>query len=208
MKRSRAVAAVAGIAVAGVAVISGCGITHHDAATPADSASAAPSKVNRVSARPMTPSASAIKTSKASPSASAVKTSKASRHASPHQTTTPTASADPSVAWLESAGGQAQVTFNDDVDTLAGDLATESQSPTVANHLVFEADARVVRGEAQRILADPPLLPTVNRAGYQQMLNDFIVVANLLQPGPDYGTTAQDDAAWAVAMNASNVNVS
>ena len=207
MKRSRAVAAVAGIAVAGVAVISGCGITH-DAATPADSASAAPSKVNRVSARPMTPSASAIKTSKASPSASAVKTSKASRHASPHPSTTPTASADPSVAWLESAGGQAQVTFNDDVDTLAGDLATESQSPTVANHLVFEADARVVRGEAQRILADPPLLPTVNRAGYQQMLNDFIVVANLLQPGPDYGTTAQDDAAWAVAMNASNVNVS
>ena len=207
MKRSRAVAAVAGIAVAGVAVISGCGITH-DAATPADSASAAPSKVNRVSARPMTPSASAIKTSKASPSASAVKTSKASRHASPHPSTTPTASADPSVAWLESAGGQAQVTFNDDVDTLAGDLETESQSPTVANHLVFEADARGVRGEAQRILADPALLPTVNRAGYQQMLNDFIVVANLLQPGPDYGTTAQDDAAWAVAMNASNVNVS
>jgi len=207
MKRNRAVAAVAGIAVTGVAVISGCGITH-DAATPADSASAAPSKVNRVSTRPITPSASAVKTSKASPSASAVKTSKASRHASPHPSTTPTASADPSVAWLESAGGQAQVTFNDDVDTLAGDLETESQSPTVANHLVFEADARGVRGEAQRILADPALLPTVNRAGYQQMLNDFIVVANLLQPGPDYGTTAQDDAAWAVAMNASNVNVS
>jgi hypothetical protein len=40
------------------------------------------------------------------------------------------------------------------------------------------------------------------------MLDDFIVVANLLQPGPDYGTTAQDDAAWAVAMNASNINVS
>ena len=52
------------------------------------------------------------------------------------------------------------------------------------------------------------LLPTVNRAGYEQMLNDFIVVANLLQPGPNYGTTAQDDAAWAVAMNASNINVS
>ena len=142
------------------------------------------------------------------PSASAVKTSKASRHASPHPSTTPTASADPSLAWLESAGGQAQVTFNDDVDTLAGDLETESQSPTVANHLVFEADARVARGEAQRILAGPALLPTVNRAGYEQMLNDFIVVANLLQPGPNYGTTAQDDAAWAVAMNASNINVS
>jgi hypothetical protein len=78
--------------------------------------------------------------------------------------------------------------------------------PTVANHLVFEADARIVRGEAQRILADPALLPTVNRAGYEQMLNDFIVVTNLLQPGPDYGTTAQDDAAWAVAMNASNID--
>ena len=110
--------------------------------------------------------------------------------------------------WLESAGGQAQVTVNDDLDTLAADLETESHSPTVANHLVFEADARVVRGQAQRILADPALLPTVNRTGYEQLLNDYIVVANLLQPGPDYGTTAQDDAAWAVAMNASNINVS
>ena len=143
-------------------------------------------------------------------SASATKTPTASGHASPHPsaTPTPTGSADPSLAWLESAGGQAQVTFNDDVDTLAGDLETESHSPTVANHLVFEADARVVRGEAQRILASPALLPTVNRAGYEQMLNDFIVVANLLQPGPDYGTTPQDDAAWTVAMNASNINVS
>jgi len=41
----------------------------------------------------------------------------------------------------------------------------ESQSPTVANHPVFEADARVVRGGAQRILANPALPPTVNRAG-------------------------------------------
>jgi hypothetical protein len=196
MKRNRAVAAVAGVAVAGAAVISGCGITHHDAVTPAHSANAVPSKVHQASARPMAKSASAIKTPKAS------------GHASPHPSTTPTASADPSLVWLESAGGQAQVTVNDDLDTLAGDLETENQSPTVANHLVFEADARVVRGEAQRILADQALLPTVNRAGYEQMLNDFIVVANLLQPGPDYGTTAQDDAAWAVAMNASNINVS
>ena len=140
--------------------------------------------------------------------ASAIKTPRASGHASPHPSTTPAASADPSLVWLESAGGQAQVTVNDDLDTLAGDLESESQSPTVANHLVFEADARVVRGEAQRILADPALLPTVDRGGYEQMLNDFIVVANLLQPGPDYGTTAQDDTAWAVAMNASNINVS
>ncbi len=100
------------------------------------------------------------------------------------------------------------MTFNDDVDTLAGDLEIESQSPTVANHLVFEADARGTRGEAQKILADPALLPAVNRAAYEQMLNDFIVVANLLQPGPGYGTTAQDYAAWDVAMNASNINVS
>ena len=100
------------------------------------------------------------------------------------------------------------MTFNDSVDTLAGDLVIESHSPTVANHLVFEADARVMRGEAQKILASPALLPTVNRAAYEQMLNDFIVVANLLQPGPGYGTTAQDYAAWNVAMNASNINVS
>jgi len=196
MKRNRLVATVAGVTVAGAAVISGCGITHHDTVTPAHSPSATSSKVHQVSAPPMTRSASTIKTPKAS------------GHASPHPSTTPTASVDPSLVWLESAGGQAQVTVNDDLDTLAGDLESESQSPTVANHLVFEADARVVRGKAQRILADPALLPTVGRAGYEQMLNDFIVVANLLQPGPDYGTTAQDDAAWAAAMNASNINVS
>ncbi len=40
------------------------------------------------------------------------------------------------------------------------------------------------------------------------MLADYIVVANLLQPGAGYGTTAQDDVAWAGAMNASNVDVS
>jgi hypothetical protein len=100
------------------------------------------------------------------------------------------------------------VTFNNDVVTLALDLEIESGSPTVANHLAFEADARVVRAQAQKILADPALLPTVNRAAYERMLNDFIVVANLLQPGPGYGTTPQDDAAWDVAMRASNINVS
>jgi hypothetical protein len=112
------------------------------------------------------------------------------------------------MAWLESAGGQAQVTFNDDVSTMAGDLETESQSPTVANHLVFEADARVVRAEAGKILSTPDLLPTMNRAGYEKMLNDFITVANLLQPGPGYGTTAQDTAAWNTALAASNITVS
>jgi hypothetical protein len=40
------------------------------------------------------------------------------------------------------------------------------------------------------------------------MLNDFIVVANLLQPGPGYGTTAQDTTAWYTALRASNITVS
>ena len=112
------------------------------------------------------------------------------------------------MAWLASAGGQEQVTFNDDVSTLAGDLETEDHASTVANHLVFEADARVVRAEAGKILSTPALLPTVNRAAYKKMLNDFIVVANLLQPGPGYGTTAQDWAAWNTALAASNITVS
>ena len=115
---------------------------------------------------------------------------------------------DPALVWLASAGGQAQVTFNNDVDTLAGDLEIESHSPTVANHLIFEADARVVRAEAQKILADPALLPTVHRAEYKHMLNDYIVVANLLQPGPGYGTTPQDYVAWNAAMAASKINFS
>jgi hypothetical protein len=38
--------------------------------------------------------------------------------------------------------------FNDDADTLAGALVIENQSATVANHLVFETDARTVRGQA------------------------------------------------------------
>jgi hypothetical protein len=100
------------------------------------------------------------------------------------------------------------VTFNDDVSTMAGDLETESQSPTVANHLVFEADARVLRAEAEKILSTPALLPAVNRAAYERMLTDFMTVANLLQPGPGYGTTAQDWAAWNTALAASNVSVS
>jgi hypothetical protein len=91
---------------------------------------------------------------------------------------------------------------------MAGDLETESQSPTVANHLAFEADARVVRAEAEKILSTPSLLPEVNRAAYEKMLNDFIIVANLLQPGPGYGTTAQDWAAWNTALAASNITVS
>ena len=102
---------------------------------------------------------------------------------------------DRSLAWLVSRGGQAQVVFNHDVDVMAVDLQIESHSPTVANHLAFEADARVVRAQAEKILSTRALLPTHNRAAYKQMLKDFIVVANLLQPGPGYGTTPQDYAA-------------
>jgi hypothetical protein len=111
------------------------------------------------------------------------------------------------VIWLESAGGQAQVTFNNDVSTLAGDLEIEAHAPTAANHLAFEADARTVRAQADHILATPALLPAVHRAEYTTMLNDFITVANLLQPGPGYGTTPQDYTAWYAALHASNINV-
>jgi hypothetical protein len=116
--------------------------------------------------------------------------------------------ATPAMAWLASAGGQAQVTFNDDVDLLAAALEVEKYAPTVANHLIFEADARTVKAQAATILATPALLPTVHRAAYQTMLNDFIAVANLLQPGPGYGTTPQDNTAWYAALAASNITVS
>ena len=115
--------------------------------------------------------------------------------------------ADPSLRWLDSAGGQAQVTFNQDVDTLASALVIENQATTVANHLIFEAAARTVAAQARTILANPALLPTVHRAAYQTMLNDFITLANLLQPGTHYGTTAQDYTAWYTALRASNITI-
>ena len=115
--------------------------------------------------------------------------------------------ADPALRWLTSPGGQAQVTLNQDVDTLAGALVIENQATTVANHLIFEADARTVRTEARTILANPALLPTTGRAAYVTMLNDFITVANMLQPGAHYGTTAQDYTAWYTALRASNITV-
>jgi hypothetical protein len=121
--------------------------------------------------------------------------------------TRPAPAPSPALAWLTSPGGQAQVTLNDDVDTLAGALEIENYSPTGANHLVFEADARVVRTQAQRILADPALLPASHRTQYVSMLNDFIKVANLLQPGAGYGTTTQDYTAWYTALRASNITV-
>lgn len=128
-------------------------------------------------------------------------------HSAPSHRAASTTPVDPSLAWLESPGGQAQITFDNEVDTLAGDLETENYAPTVANHLVFEADARTVRAEADKILSSPTLQPVHGRQAYQQMLKDFVTVANLLQPGPGYGTTPQDYAAWYTATKASNITV-
>jgi hypothetical protein len=182
MRANRAAAAISGIAIAGVAVISGLGITHQHAATATHPATTVSSQAH-------------------------INPAKESGHrTSAHPAAAPS-SADPSMVWLESAGGQAQVTLNNEIDTLAAALLTENSAPTVANHLVFETDARIVRAEAQKIQANPALMPTVNRAAYQTMLNDFIVVANLLQPGPGYGTTPQDYTAWYTALQASNITI-
>jgi hypothetical protein len=115
--------------------------------------------------------------------------------------------ADPALRWLTSPGGQAQVTLNQDVDTLASALVIENQATTVANHLVFEADARTVATQARAILTHPALLPATGRAAYQHMLTDFITLAALLQPGAHYGTTAQDYTAWYTALRATNITV-
>jgi len=167
--------------IAAVAIVSGCGVTHHGTAA-------------------VTPPASPAVASSmpSSPPATSPPVTPATSHP---------AAANPATVWLGSPGGQAQVTFNDDVDVLAGALETETLSDTVANHLLFEADARIVRTQARKILATRALLPTVNQAAYERMLNDFITVANLLQPGPGYGTTTQDDAAWDAALTASNIAV-
>ncbi len=154
------------LALASVALLAGCGISHH---------TAAPS--------PRTPAA---RTEAAVPAHALI---------------------DPALRWLTSPGGQAQVTLNQDVDTLASALVIENQATTVANHLVFEAAARTVAAQARTILADPALLPTTGRAAYVSMLNDFITVANLLQPGAHYGTTGQDYTAWYTALRASNITV-
>jgi hypothetical protein len=177
MRLNRAAAGIATVAIASAAIVSGCGVTHQGAVS-----------VTRPAQHPV--------------SAHPVSTHRAQLTAAQRP-----APADPSLAWLESAGGQAQVTFNDEVDTLAADLQTEAHAPTVANHLVFEADARVVRAEASEILRTPALLPAHNQAAYKQMLNDFVTMANLLQPGAGYGTTPQDYVAWYQALHASNITV-
>jgi hypothetical protein len=178
MRLNRAAAAVATVAIASAAIVSGCGATHQDAVSVTRPAQHLVS-VTRPAAQ-----------------------HRVSTHLTAAQRP---ASIDPSLAWLESAGGQAQLTFNDDVDDLAAALQTEAHAPTVHNHLVFEAAARVVRAEARKILRTRALLPKHNLAAYRRMLNDFITVANLLQPGPGYGTTPQDNAAWFKALNASNI---
>jgi hypothetical protein len=180
MKLNRIAAAAATAAVA-VAVVSGVAVTQQGAAAVTLSADS-----HSVVLHP------------AKPHAHQARSHRAARKSSP---------ADLALAWLESRGGQAQVTFNTAVDVLAGDLQIESQSPTVANHLVFEADARTVRAQAEHILSTRALLPTHNRAAYERMLRDFITVANLLQPGPGYGTTPQDYAAWNTATQASDITV-
>jgi hypothetical protein len=184
MRLNRAAAGIATVAIASAAIVSGCGVTHHGAVSVT---------------RPAQHLASADLADAHLASAHRI-----SAHVTAAQRPAP---ADPSLAWLESAGGQAQVTFNNEVDTLAADLQTEAHAPTVANHLVFEADARVVRAEASEILRTPALLPAHNQAAYERMLNDFVTMANLLQPGAGYGTTPQDYVAWYQALHASNITV-
>jgi hypothetical protein len=178
MKLNRIAAATAAAAAA-VAIVSGCGVAHHSAASLAPPAT---SSQHSASSKPVQVKAHT-------------------------DAVVRPVSVDPSLAWLESPGGQAQADFNDAVDTLALDLEIESHSDTVANHLAFEADARVVRSQAEKILATPRLLPNHHQAAYQRMLHKFIIVADLLQPGPGYGTTPQDYTAWYAATAASNITV-
>jgi hypothetical protein len=182
MKLNRIAAAAA--AAAAIALVSAAAVTHHSAA-------------------PMTLAAD----SHSVVSHSAVSRSVVLHPANSHTAAAKAAPLDPSLAWLVSRGGQAQVTFNHDVSVMAADLQIESHDDSVANHLAFEADARIVRAQAHKILATRALLPTHHRAAYQQELNDFITVANLLQPGPGYGTTPQDYTAWNTALKASNITI-
>ena len=188
MKLNRLAAATVAAAAA-IAVVSGCGVTHHSAAGVAESASPRPAAASSYQAQAQ---------------AQARAQARAQAHTVATLRSTP---ANRSLAWLESPGGQARVRFDDAVATLAWDLEVEDHAPTVANHLVFEADARVVRAQARKILATPALLPKHNRAAYKRMLHKFIIVANMLQPGAGYGTTPQDYAAWYTAMRASNITV-
>jgi hypothetical protein len=185
MKLNR-IAAAAATAAAAIAIVSGVAVTHHTAipVTLSDDSHSVVSHQAKLHAHPAT-----------SHTANTLTAASKSAHT------------DPSLAWLVSRGGQAQVVFNNDVAVMAGDLQIEAHDDSIANHLAFEADARTVRAQAEKILATRALLPTHNRAAYKHMLKDFIVVANLLQPGPGYGTTLQDYTAWYTALKASNITV-
>jgi hypothetical protein len=187
MKLNR-IAAATVTAAAAIALVSGAAVTHHSTA-------------------PLTLTADSHSALAHSAAGTAVSRSAVSHPATPHPAAAKPAHLDPSLAWLVSRGGQAQVVFNHDVSVMAADLQIESHDDSIANHLAFEADARVVRTQAHKILSTRALLPTHNRPAYKQMLNDFIVVANLLQPGPGYGTTPQDYTAWNTALKASNITV-
>src|ERR1022692_2463716 len=104
MRLNRAAAGIATVAIASAAIVSGCGVTHQGAVPVTR-----PAQHPRVSAHPVSP------------------------HRPQRTPVHRPAPADPSLAWLESAGGQAQVPFNNEVDTLAADLQTEAHAPTVAN---------------------------------------------------------------------------
>ncbi|HXP53471.1 MAG TPA: hypothetical protein VN847_00885 [Streptosporangiaceae bacterium] len=195
------------VTAATVAIVSVCGVTQASVIRPAviRAAPIRPAPMRPALIRPAVIRLSPAAVAHAAPARPAGTAHPAAARAS--SSPAPSAS-DPALTWLASAGGQAQVTLNDDLSTLAGDLEIEDQSPTEANHLVFEADARAMRAEAAKILSTPALLPAVNRQAYEQMLRDFITVANLLQPGPGYGTTAEDWTAWNTALAASNITVS
>ena len=181
MKLSRLPAAITAVA-ATAAILTGCAAAGHHAAP----------------AAPRSHAAAAVRTAAPAHAAPTLKASTAA-------TRTPATS--PALAWLASPGGQAQVDLGNAIDTLALDLEIESHDDSVANHLAFEADARVVRAQARHILATPGLLPHTHRAGYQHMLTKFIHVCDLLQPGSGYGTTPQDYTAWYQALAATNITV-
>jgi len=184
MSRKSTAAAAAAAAIAAIAILAGCATTHHTAAP-------APRVTHSVTHQAATRTAATTTTRTTATTTT--------------RTTTP---ADPALQWLTSPGGQAQVTLNQAIDTLAADLQTESRNDSIANHLAFEADARTVRTQARTILTTPALLPARNQAAYQQMLHKFITLTDILQPGTRYGTTPQDYTAWWAALRASDITVS
>src|ERR1039457_2769724 len=86
-----------------------------------------------------------------------------------------------------------------------GPKPARSSAPAPCSRVVFRQQG--AGAEARKILRTRALLPKHNLAAYKRMLNDFITVANLLQPGPGYGTTHQDYGAWYQALHASNITV-